>query len=377
LSAHDSRGPETAESALVGCCLVVEGKAPLRILGETAYPLSAASGRVRIAAFSPFLRLHGVELAYRPTLSEHEYAVVGSDRAVGRKALALAASATRAALWHTTKGEFLLIHRLRCLTPVPCIDPPRFLDAYDIDDALFVGSADPVNRKFQWAKQEAQRSIECLRRTRLAIVGNSFLADHARQYTKRVEVVPSCVDPELQAQHHHGHKAVVTIGWIGSRTTSAYLAMVLPAFAQLNERRTRARLLIVGGDTSLKAKWIEHRPWSLTTQSEDLATFDVGIMPLPDSPWTRGKCGYKILQYFAAGLPVVASPVGVSSEMVGSDRGYLATDVADWYSALERLVEDATERQERGDAARAFVERNYSYARWAPELARMLRSLAD
>jgi hypothetical protein len=126
----------------------------------------------------------------------------------------------------------------------------------------------------------------------------------------------------------------------------------------------------------LRASWIEHRPWSLATEAADLASFDIGIMPLPDTDWARGKCGYKILQYFSAGVPAVASPVGVNSELIGSDRGLLAASTTDWHSALERLIDDAAERRERGAAAREFVEREYSYQRWAPELAALLHSVS-
>lgn len=353
----------------------MEGKAPLRILGVTAYPLSVASARVRIASFESFLRPHHISLIYRPTLSEDEYAILASSVSAARKAIVLAASASRAAVAHSDH-DLLLVHRLRLLNPLPGIDPPHRLDVYDIDDALFLSSPAAVNRRFQWAKQEAKRCIECLRRARLVIAGNSYLAGKARDYARRVEVVPSCVDPARQGVHAHGPAEIVTVGWIGSHTTSAYLEPVLPVFARLNERRVRARLVVIGGDPRMQAEWIEHRSWSPTRETEDLAGLDIGIMPLPDTDWARGKCGYKVLQYFSAGVPAVASPVGVTAELVGSERGLLAGSPGEWYSALNRLITDVEERRERGAAARTFVERNYSYQRWAPELAAMLHSIA-
>src|SRR3954447_8538985 len=119
--------------------------------------------------------------------------------------------------------DVLLVHRLRLLTPLPGVDPPPRLDVYDLDDALFVGSAAAVNRRFQWAKQEARRCVACLRRARLVIAGNAFLAGTAREYAERVEVVPSCVNPAVQPLRTHGTADVVTVGWIGSPTTSIYL----------------------------------------------------------------------------------------------------------------------------------------------------------
>ncbi len=132
---------------------------------------------------------------------------------------------------------------------------------------------------------------------------------------------------------------------------------------------------MVGGDTGVRADWIEHRPWSVETQASDLASFDVGIMPLPDTDWTRGKAGYKLLQYFSAGVPAVASPVGVNADFVADGRGISATTDDEWERALVDLLADATARRERGLAAREFVERSYSYQRWAPDLAAMLKAL--
>jgi glycosyltransferase involved in cell wall biosynthesis len=363
-------------NSLIRSDFTVEGAPPLRILGETAYPLSVASARVRIASFAPFLRAHGIELGYYPTLTNVQYRVLASAASVPRKGIVLASSAVRAAMPRAAH-DLLLVHRLRLLTPLPGVDPPRRLDIYDLDDALFLGSAAATNRRFQWAKQEARRCVQCLDRASLVIAGNAFLASRAREHARRVEVVPSCVDPTLQPLRTHREAEVVTVGWIGSQTTVEYLRAVLPVFTKVNSGGIRARLVVIGADPALRADWIEHRRWSGTREATDLASFDVGIMPLPDTEWARGKCGYKILQYFSAGVPAIASPVGVNSELIGSERGLLASSDKDWHSALEQLIGDAIERRERGAAARAFVEREYSYQRWAPELAALLRSVAS
>lgn len=354
----------------------MEGKAPLRILGQTAYPRTAASARVRVANYVPFLADRGLELEFSPTLSAEEYRLLSSGVSPAKKAGAILRSAARAAL-ERPPHDVLLVHRLRLLSPFPGVDPPRRLDAYDLDDALFLGSPAEINRRFQWAKQEARRCVACLRRARLVIAGNAFLAGHARQHATRVEVIPTCVDPQRQPVRRHGPREVVTVGWIGSHTTVGYLAPVLPVMATLNRARLAARLVVVGGDTGWRESWIEHRPWSLEAEPDVLASFDVGLMPMPDTDWARGKCGYKILQYFSAGVPAIASPVGVAAELVGGgERGLPASSAKEWRVALKRLIGDAEERRERGAAARAFVEREYSYARWTPRLAELLRSLA-
>jgi glycosyltransferase involved in cell wall biosynthesis len=348
---------------------------PLRVQGVTAYPLSAASARVRVGNFRPFLRDEGIDLVHRPALTERDYATLVSGVHPARKAAILAKSAGRAALT-TRQDGLLLIHRLVLLAPFPGIDPPRRIDAYDLDDALSIGSPADGNRRFQWLKRESQRAVASMRRARLVIAGNAFLAAQARELNANVEIVPSCVDPAQQPLHQHRDDQVLTIGWIGSHTTVAYLRPVLPVIARLNDRGVRARLVVVGGDTGLREPWIEHRRWSLGRQAADIAGFDFGIMPLPDTDWARGKSGYKLLQYFAAGIPAIASPVGVNSELVSEERGLLASSEQEWERALDAMVEDGDSRRARGAAARSYVEREYSYQRWAPELAAMLRALA-
>jgi glycosyltransferase involved in cell wall biosynthesis len=285
----------------------------------------------------------------------------------------------RSALRATTlpdRRALLLVHRLLTLTPLPMFDPPRGLAVYDFDDALLVGSAAASNRRFQWTKQEARRAVAYMRAARLVLTGNSTLAAQALLYSDRVEVVPSCVDPAAQPMHDHVDRETTVIGWIGSGTTVAYLAPLLPIIERLHAERS-IKLVVVGGDTGIRADWIEHRRWSADTQATDIAGFDIGVMPLPDDEWTRGKSGYKLLQYFAAGVPAVASPVGVNTEFVADGRGMAANSDTEWAAALAELLGDVASRRERGRLARTFVEQHYSYQRWAPELAALLKPLAS
>lgn len=351
------------------------GADSLKVQGVTAYPAIAASARVRLAAFEPFLQEHGVSLAYRPTLTDSEYALLMSGASPVRKAVALTGAAARAARLMRT-DSLLLVHRLLLLAPLPWVDPPPRVDVYDFDDALFVGSAADANRSYQWLKQEPRRARACVKRARQVIASNSVLATDARRLSTSVEVIPSCVDPSSQALREHSESDVVTVGWIGSHTTCAYLDPVIPVVERMNRNGTRVRLRVIGGDTGVRASWIEHRPWDLARQAEELSGFDIGIMPLPDDEWTRGKSGYKLLQYFAAGVPAVASPVGINSELLADGRGITAGTGEEWQAALEQLAGSAVERRERGLSARRYVEAHYSYQRWAPELARLLKDLA-
>jgi len=337
--------------------------------------MSAASARVRIGQHIPFLRAQGVELAHRSMLSEQDYALLASDANPVQKAARLARSMARAAGAARWQG-LLLVQRLLLLAPLLGVDPPVRLDVYDVDDALFVGSPAQANARYHWLKREAERSDAASRRARLVIAANDYLAGHARKLNRNVEVVPSCVDPSVQPQAVHGRREVINIGWIGSRTTLQYLTPVIPVVRRLHAQGAPLKLTVIGGETGIREAWIEHRAWSIDRQSSDLAGMDVGIMPLPDNDWTRGKAGYKLLQYFSAGVPAVGSPVGVNARLLADGRGIQASSDSEWEHALRDLVDDTEGRAQRGQLARTFVEREYSYQRWSPELAAMLRALA-
>jgi glycosyltransferase involved in cell wall biosynthesis len=350
--------------------------ARLSVVAETAYPQSVASARVRLAGFAPFLRAHGVGLEFRPTLTDDQYAVVVGERRPAAKLRALTASMAAVARGpHAEAARLLLVHRLRSLIPVPVLEFLPRVDAYDFDDAIYAGSGPGTGNRSRIIKAEAWRWSRYVRSARLVVAGNGYLASAAREQARRVEVVPSCVDPASYPIRRHRDHSPVTVGWIGSRTTTPFLEDVLPAFERVNRGRVQARLLVVGGNPLPSFPWLEQRPWSLDREAADLAELDIGIMPLPDTPWTRAKCGYKVLQYFAAGLPVIASPVGVNAGLVGDDRGHLPTSIEGWQAALSDLSSDAAARRQMGAAGRRLGESEYSYQRWAPELAAMLTSL--
>ncbi len=169
-----------------------------------------------------------------------EYSLVTSEASPARKARTLAGAASRLVRNRSFDPDTLsLIHRLRFLLPLPGVDPPRRLDVYDFDDALFVGSIGHENRRFGWVKREAERWSAYTSRARLVIAGNEYLAARASTIARRVEVVPSCVDPSIQPVREHGEQEVVRVGWIGSRIDRR-LPRSVPARARENqpERKT-------------------------------------------------------------------------------------------------------------------------------------------
>ena len=345
------------------------------VRARSAYPLTAPGPRVRVQNLIPHLDAHGVQMAFDSTLSNCEYSAISSPGSRRSKLAILARAANR--LRKQADDDLSLVHRLLLLAAVPGLDPPRSIDIYDFDDALFLGSIGPTNRGGSILKREAQRWHSYVSRARLVLAGNSYLAGHARSAgARRVHVVPTCVDHERYRPAPHAEAESVVVGWIGSSSTTPYLAPVLEAVERLNRHRTGRRIeLRTVGAALGEAPWLDQRRWNLATEVDEIRGFDVGVMPMPDTDWARGKCGYKLIQYFAAGVPAIASPVGVATSMVGATRGYTATTAREWSDAIEALAGDAQERREMGEDARQFVADNYSYSRWAPEIASMLKSL--
>lgn len=252
-----------------------------------------------------------------------------------------------------------------------------YLYIVDYDDALFHQYDNHPNWLIR--KLFGKKITKVMQRADLVIAGNRYLADYGKQAkAKRVEVIPTVVDLKLYKKRSVELKPEkpFTIGWIGSPSTTHYLqslALPLKEFCS----RTDSRLLVVGArDFCIEGVSIENRLWSMETEIENMLEMDVGIMPLPDEPWERGKCGLKLIQYMACSLPVVASPVGVNSLIVSHGRnGFLASDPDSWIRAFTELRVSLKLRKEMGAKGRIIVERNFSIIVTAPKLIQLFEQL--
>jgi glycosyltransferase involved in cell wall biosynthesis len=235
---------------------------------------------------------------------------------------------------------------------------------FDFDDAIWLPRVGGSRVLRALHRESTVQDI--LRGAAAVIAGNNFLADYATRFNGRVTVVPSSID--LAAYPHAANSNVV--GWIGSRTTLPYLKPLKTVFETLDIKPR----VIASGDPSQLGFEVEFRPWQMETEMEELSQFGVGIAPLPDTPWERGKCGVKILQYMACGIPVVASPVGVNAQIVvNGTNGLLATNNEEWTTALRTLMADSNQRQRLGAAGREAVEKSFTVQRAAETVASVLR----
>lgn len=215
----------------------------------------------------------------------------------------------------------------------------------------------------------------------LVMAGNAYLAEHSlKAGAQRVEIIPTVVDITAYSTiPQPASDGRPRIGWIGTPTTwRAYGTPMVPMLADLATEHSALVRVVGAGQEAPTDKHFENLPWSEKTESDLIQGMDVGLMPLDDSPWSRGKCGYKLIQYMACGLPVVASPVGVNSDIVEHGvNGFLASTEAEWREALNTLLCNKELRQRMGAKGRKRVEARYSIQVYGPKVAGLLHEVVQ
>jgi glycosyltransferase involved in cell wall biosynthesis len=250
---------------------------------------------------------------------------------------------------------------------------------YDFDDAIFLPSSNDINPKVGRLKRpdKVGKIVSMSSRT---TVGNEFLASYARQFNGNVHIIPTTLDIDQYRPptRSEGHKAL-RIGWSGSFTTASHLHTIDHALTQVL-RWPRTELFVLGAaDFRVPgAKNVITKRWNLDTEIADVSSFDVGLMPLPDTPLSHGKCGFKALLYMSLGIPCIVSPVGVNCDIVkDGENGLVASTESEWIEAIGRLADDPALREKLGQAGRQTIVERYSGQRWAPRFLDVLREAAE
>ena len=296
--------------------------------------------------------------------------------------LALARSyISRVQLLLKTKRFDLIIIHCEVLPLVPAFFESFLLRVpfvYDFDDAFYLRYR---LGNFRWLGPLLGSKFDRLMSaSKVVITGNAGLAAYASRFSTNVTVLPSVVDTDhfLPAEiFPAGHSATpFTVGWIGSPSTAPYLQLLVEPLQQLARERP-VLLVVVGGPApAIAGVEVIEQPWSLEQEVPLIQQFDVGVMPLPDTPWTRGKCAYKLIQCMACGIPVVASRVGANIEAVPPECGLLAETPAEWLAAFRRLAADPELRQRMGTAARQWVAQHYSLRSALPVFIEVIQQSA-
>jgi len=337
----------------------------------------APAFRVRLSLPAEALRANGVNLRLLPLFTPAEAEIVRSGALAARGRTLLGARRRLGPeLRRIQDADVVVIQRQVDLFPSRTLERQAIAGRaliLDVDDAMWLPQpgGHPLGRlrrngaKLRWLAGRADH----------VIAGNEYLAEWLSRYARRVSVVPSLVDVEKVTPRVHRAAGTLTLGWIGSHSTVRYLdalGPVLAGFARAHPDLPVTLIVVGGRVAAIPGVRIEHWPWNVEAETAALAAMDVGLMPLPDNAWTRGKCAYKALQYMAAAVPVLADDVGVTASVVGEDAGILARGPGSWQSALERLATDVTLRELMGAQGRARVTADFSVSAWAPQLARVI-----
>jgi glycosyltransferase involved in cell wall biosynthesis len=237
---------------------------------------------------------------------------------------------------------------------------------FDFDDAIWLQNVSEANKWFSWIK-DAGKTSKLIGLSDLIFAGNAYLSDYAKRFNPKTVIVPTTIDTDEYRPVSRSWEGPVTIGWSGSITTIQHFRYAIPALKAIKEKYGDRVAIRVVGDGTYQAPelGVVGMPWRKDTELQDLGGMDIGIMPLPDDDWARGKCGLKGLQYMALGIPAIMSPVGVNSEIIRDGvNGHLATTTAEWVDRLSRLIDNAEARRTMGTEARRTVEEHYSVHAW-------------
>ena len=340
----------------------------------------AASTRQRLMQYCDFLQFHGISVDAVPLLDNTYVESLARRKKSSRLRLISSYWARLRLLLSARNYDVIWLHyeafpylpsfmeRLVFFAGVPVV--------YDFDDAIFHQYDNHNNLLVRALLGGKLKPL--LRRVSVSFCGNAYLKDYSERFCNNSVILPTVVDTDVyRAVPNTSTPRSLTIGWIGSPSTWQQLRPIVPLLVRMKDE-LNLRIRVVGaGYVNEDFAAVDFVDWSEDTEVSEIQRMDIGIMPLPDEPWARGKCGYKLIQYMACGLPVIASPVGVNSEIVEHGvNGFLATTEQEWRAALTKLIGDPDLRRRMGDAGRAKVDAEFSLRVHAPRLVEILKSVA-
>lgn len=350
----------------------------MRIAVFTKYGNLAASTRQRFEQYIPYLRNEGFELEFFPLL-ENGYI---SETFSGNRANAFrVARSYLSRIWHLlSKRHYDVIWVQYELFPyLPGIFESftklsGISVVFDFDDAIF--HQYDSHKKLFVRHFLGKKLAPILRSADLAMCGNAYLANYARQYCTNVEIIPTVVDLLKFQPASNVQTPPDDIGWIGSPSTWNFVKPFLPVFQDVCQSRSSQFRVVGAGAAAKDLAFVNNIQWREMDEISQIQNMRVGVMPLDNSPFARGKCGYKLIQYMACGIPVIASPVGVNQTLVEHGvNGYLAETSTEWRDALERLLSDPQLCLQMGKAGRQKIVEHYSIQVTGPIVARLFLKL--
>lgn len=347
----------------------------MRVLLLSRYDRLGASSRVRFMQYLSYLSNKGIETDVSPLFSNAYLTALYTGQPRWREVFS--------GCWSRVKILFKipsydLIWLEKELFPFCPAIIERLFNLFgvsyvvDYDDAIFHNYD---QHRYWLVRMFLGKKIDVVMRcSALVIAGNEYLAQRARDAgAKKIEIIPTVVDSERYTIVPKSKKQPLVVGWMGSPSTQHYLCELSPVFEQLKKQFTVCFVAVGAIKHGVDDVPVDVLPWTEATEIQSIQRFDIGIMPLSDSPWERGKCGYKLIQYMACGVPVVASAVGVNKQIIQHGvNGFLVKDFSDWERMLSTLLCDQVLRQKMGVRGREQVESWYSLQVQAPRLVQLL-----
>jgi glycosyltransferase involved in cell wall biosynthesis len=233
---------------------------------------------------------------------------------------------------------------------------------FDFDDAIWLNDTSQGNIDLIWLKNP-NKYKKIIELSDIVFAGNNYLADYAAHYNPNVKIFPTVLNTDLYISVSKKEKKTICIGWTGSSTTFKHFETAIPFLTEIKNRFHKLVYfkVIVNIEYRNENLDIVSTPWNINSEIEDLAEIDIGIMPLPDDDWSKGKCGFKGLQYMSLAIPTIMSPVGVNSEIIQDGvNGYLASSHEEWIDKISRLIESQDLRKNLGLAGQQTVIEKYS-----------------
>jgi glycosyltransferase involved in cell wall biosynthesis len=340
----------------------------------------APSQRYRIEQWAPHLAEDGITIHLLPAIDQDLMKLLHKPGHSVEKLLmtfrALPRRITEAL--SVRRYDAVLVHRSATIAG------PAFIErlvkqlgrplVFDFDDAIYLLHTSHANRRFGWLKFPRKTELLC-RISDHVVVGNSHLAGYAARFNRNVTVVPTSVDLSRYRPVKRRGNGRIVVGWTGSSTSQTHLEMFAPILAGITSRSDIEIRVLSDRKPDLPGVDFTWRQWSAESEVDEIAAFDIGIMPMPDDEWARGKCALKALLYMAMGIPAVCSPVGANREIItNGENGLLAANGDDWTQGILRLAEDPALRIRLGTAGRQTVEREFSARHSALLLGGVIRS---
>jgi glycosyltransferase involved in cell wall biosynthesis len=340
-----------------------------KILFLTPYPIySAPSQRFRFEQYFNFLQNNDITIVTSSFLDEATWKVFYQKGFLLKKVLGILKGVINRHLLLLKIHQFdkVFIHREAAM-----IGPAYFEWVYakifkkklifDFDDAIWLKDVSDANENLSWLKFPNKTKF-IIKYAHTVIAGNTHLSNFALQFNKNVSIIPTTIDTSYHLPLQKKQTDKIKIGWTGSSTTNKHFELLKKVLATITSKFSQVEIIMISNVAVYNNEFdIKFIKWNQQTEIEDLSQINIGIMPLPNDEWAKGKCGFKGLQYMALEIPTIMSPVGVNTEIIQDGvNGFLASTEEEWLSKLGLLIQSEKLRKKLGKAGRQTVIDNYS-----------------